>query len=273
LARTRPETEAAWAALPPLEGANRFEGLKPGALKLAETPSGDPILASDVAGRGRVLAFAGDSTWRWWMRGHDAAHRRFWRQVILWLARKDESLEGNVWIKLRQRRFGPGQRVEFEVGAVGPSGEPVEGAAFQVEVVTPEEKTRSVSPVRAEGRTTGTFRDTREPGDYTIRVSAARGDEPLGDAQARFLVFEQDLELDNAAADATVLESLATMTGGEAVPPEELSSLIRRLAEETEGLEVREETKQSLWDTWTTLLLVVSLLGVEWFLRKRWGLV
>jgi hypothetical protein len=256
-----------------LEGANELETPKPGALTLARTPTGEPLLVSHIVGRGRVLAFAGDSTWRWWMRGHDAVHRRFWRQVILWLARKNEAMEGNVWMKLRQRRFGPGQHVEFEVGATDPSGDPVEGATYRIDVAAPGDKSYSVSPVRAEGRTTAKFRETREPGEYAIRVSASRGDEDLGTTEARFVVFEQDLELDNAAADATLLESIATMTGGETVAPEELSSLVRRLAEETEGLEVREETKQSLWDTWTTLVLIVGLLGVEWFLRKRWGLV
>ena len=37
------------------------------------------------------MAFAGDSTWHWWMHGFEAAHKRFWRQIVLWLARKDQA--------------------------------------------------------------------------------------------------------------------------------------------------------------------------------------
>ena len=48
----------------------------------------------------------------------------------------------------------------------------------------------------------GSFRDTQTPGDYAIEVSATHKDQPLGGTRARFLVFQQDLELDNAAADA-----------------------------------------------------------------------
>ena len=51
-----------------------------------------------------MIAFAGDSTWHWTMEGFDDEHKRFWRQVVLWLAHKDETAEGNVWIKLAQRR-------------------------------------------------------------------------------------------------------------------------------------------------------------------------
>ncbi len=97
-----------WNQLPPLDGANRIERseLKPNAQVLAEGDDAQkhPLLIAGQAGEGRVLAFAGDSTWRWQMAGFGEAHRRFWRQIILWLAKKDEHTEGRVWIKLAGRR-------------------------------------------------------------------------------------------------------------------------------------------------------------------------
>ena len=36
---------------------------------------------------------------------------------------------------------------------------------------------------------------------------------------------------------------------------------------------VDEETKAELYDHWLPFVLLVCLLGAEWFLRKRWGLV
>ena len=86
------------------EGANKLEHLKPTAQVLAESQSGEPLLVATEAG-GRIMAFAGDSTWHWWMEGFESQHKRFWRQVILWLARKDETSDGAVWVKLAQRRF------------------------------------------------------------------------------------------------------------------------------------------------------------------------
>jgi hypothetical protein len=55
--------------------------------------------------------------------------------------------------------------------------------------------------------------------------------------------------------------------------PEELPGLIERLSQQTEMLEVQTETKKSLWDTWPLFFAFVALLSVEWFFRKRWGLV
>src|SRR6185437_15484009 len=184
---------AAWEKLPPLEGANRFGGLKPGANLLAETESGQPLLVASNFGAGRVLAFAGDSTWHWWMEGQEAAHKRFWRQVILWLARKDESDEGQVWVKLDQRRHAPGSRVEFTAGAKTPQGEPVVDGTFEAEVVRPDGKRTPITLRRQGDEMRGTFLDAQAAGDYTVVVKAQRTGEPIGAAQARFLVFEQDL--------------------------------------------------------------------------------
>jgi len=275
LAGDAPGSLAVWERLPLLDGANRFrtDAIKPLALILGEAGPGQPLLVAHDFGRGRVMAFAGDTTWHWWMRGHEAAHKRFWRQVVLWLARKDESMEGNVWIKLPGRRFRPGGRVEFSVGAQSPAGGPVDDADYQAEVVLPDGTKRALTVARGPEQMTGSFRAGEIPGDYTIQVTAAKDGEPLGGTRSRFLVVEQDLELDNAAADATMLESLAAMTGGRSLVPEELPDLIERLAQDAESLEVRTETKRPLWDTWTFFLLLVGLLAIEWYLRKRWGLV
>jgi hypothetical protein len=277
------ESLAVWSQLPPLDGANRFrtEAVKRPALVLAEgvgaqsggAGPGQPLLVAGDHNRGRVMAFAGDTTWHWWLRGYEDAHKRFWRQVVLWLARKDESLEGSVRIKLSARRFRAGAPVEFTVETQSPTGGPVEDAEYEAEVVLPDGAKRPLRLVRAQEQMTGSFPATEMPGDYAIRVTAAKDGEPLGTARARFLVVEEDLELDNAAADATMLESLAAMTGGRSLVPEELPDLIDRLARDAEALEVRSETKKPLWDTWGFFLVLVGVLATEWYLRKRWGLV
>src|SRR5262249_46542320 len=84
LAPGEEQNREAWMKLPGLEGANRFRQLKFKAIPLAVSPDGAPLLVAAEPGAGRVLAFAGDSTWHWYMEGFDAEHKRFWRQVILW---------------------------------------------------------------------------------------------------------------------------------------------------------------------------------------------
>jgi uncharacterized membrane protein len=269
-----------WAQLPPLDGANRFErsDLKPNAQVLAEGDDAQkhPLLIAGQAGAGRVLAFAGDSTWRWQMGGFGEAHRRFWRQCVLWLAKKDERTAGQVWIKLASRRVVRGNRVEFQVGAETAQGEPVAGAQFDVSVQSPGGAAEAVRATKSNEGWAATFRDTTKPGDYRILVKAKNGVTELGTAEARFLVPNQDLELDRPAAEPTLMAQLAEMTkpaGGAALAAEELPDLLKRLAAQPPDVKEEVIAKVTYWDTWPFFLAFVGLLGGEWYLRKRWGLV
>ena len=269
--------KAAWEKLPPLEGANLFSDarLKPRASVLADADGKEenPLLVTQTYGKGRVIAFAGDSTWRWWMHGFQSAHKRFWRQIVLWLARKDQESQSNVWVRLDNTRFLPGNRVEFTAGAQSPQSEPITDADFKVEVVKPGEKRAAVVMVGKEDHMTGSFRDTQVPGDYTIEVSASRKGELLGTARAQFTVAEQDLELDNASSDPDAMKGVARASDGDVVRAEMLPQWLDELMKKTDYLEVKQETKKTLWDTWNFFFAVLTILTVEWYLRKRWGLV
>lgn len=268
------KNRTAWAELPPLEGANRFRSLAPLANVLLETGEGRaPLLVAQTPGNGRAMAFAADSTWRWAMQGHDDLHKRFWRQIVLWLAKKDQQNEGNVWLQLAQRRYQPGARVEFTAGVMGSDGEPVTDVALACEVTGPDGAKKPARIGRQDDRYAGTFAEASDAGDYTISVTARRGSETLGTAQSRFLVYESDLELENPAADALLLESLANTTHGTAMDAKGLVSYFERMKSQPPQPLVEVEAKKTPWDTWPYFLTLVGLMTCDWALRKRWGLV
>jgi hypothetical protein len=270
------QNRAAWEKLPPLEGANKFEALKPAARPLADTPDGKPLLVAAEPGNGRVLAFAGDSTWRWFMQGFEREHKRFWRQVILWLAKKDDTDDQKVWLKLAQRHYPPGARIDFTAGARTMEGESIEGAAFTASLVAANGTKRPIPLTRQGNQYVGQLRDVIEPGDYSIAVSASKDGALLGETKGRFVVFEQDLEMENAAARPELMASLAKLTaesGGEAVAPEQLPELLKKIKNEPRDREVATETKFTPWDSPPFFLIIVGLLCAEWYLRKRWGWV
>jgi hypothetical protein len=211
------------------------------------------------------------------MEGFAPEHKRFWRQVILWAARKDELTDGNVWVRLAERRFSRGGRVVFTAGAQSPQGEPLADARFEAEVTLPDGSKQKVNLVRQGDHVSGSFDATQAAGDYAIAVHAADAQgAAVGDARSRFLVFEQDLELDNAVADPTLLASLSAITrqaGGRTLAPEELPALLREIQERPLEMIVEAQTKLTPWDTWPFFLLFLSLISGEWYLRKKWGLV
>jgi hypothetical protein len=274
------EAAAIWNRLPMLDGANKFDPLR---LKdLAEVvavgtdPNASPLLVLSSFGNGRTAAFAVDSTWHWQMEGFGEVHRRFWRQFVLWLAKKDETAGERVWVRLDQRRYQQGSRVEFTLGAEDTQGNLLPAAEYDVQVQLPDGTAETVRATRRGSEAVGSFTGSATPGDYQVLVSARNNGESVGTSAARFTVSDQDVELDQPAAEPTLLASLASLTadaGGQGLAPEELPDLLEKLKARTE--EFTEEVVETitLWDRWPTLLAFAGLLSAEWYLRKRWGLV
>ena len=274
LGKSEQDTRAAWESLPPLEGASRIGRLTPAAKSLAGTPDGQPLLVAREYGAGRVLAFAGDSTWRWVMQGAGEQHRRFWRQMVLWLARQDDSDQDALWVRLAQRRISPGTPLEFDTGLTKPDGTAVADVAMDGTLVAPGGQRRPIRIARQAGGFSGAIVDCAEPGDWTLVVRALKpGDPTPRERSARFTVFRQDLDLANPRANPLIMRQLAEATPGGVRLPEELPAIFAELAARPAAFETREQWSYSPWDKWPMLLVLAGCLCAEWFLRKRWGLV
>jgi uncharacterized membrane protein len=274
------DSAAIWSRLPPLAWANKFSGIEPapGVRVHLQTPQGAPLLVSREYGAGRTLAFAGDSTYRWPLAGFGREHNRFWRQIILWLVKHDDTATDNVWVKLDQRRLNPGTKLAIRAGARTAAGDPLAGARLEAAVIHPGGRREPLSLNADKDE----FRGSLQPsaaGDYAIETTAYEGNRLVGTARAEFLVFDRDVELSTPAADPDLMQSLAAWTrqeGGRAVAPEELPEVIAELAKRPPEYEVR----QTRWklagtsgDAWLMFVLMTGVLTGEWFLRKRWGLV
>lgn len=268
------ESRAVWQALPPLEGANDLGRLVPTAKPLAVTADGRPLLVGREYGDGRVLAFAGDSTWRWAMQGAVEQHRRFWRQLILWLAKQDDAEQDSLWVRLAQRRISPGMSLAFDAGLTRPDGAPVTDVTIEAFAVSPTGQSRPVRIARKGDTFTGTAADFADPGDWKLVVKASRaGDATPRERAARFTVVRQDLELANPRANPLLMRQLAEGTGGGVRLPEELPGIFDEIARRPAAFETTKEWSYGMWDTWPMFLLMAACMSAEWFLRKRFGLV
>lgn len=272
-----------WAKLPPLDGANRFAEVKPGAKVLASDFSPEnqeiPLLIEQTSGRGRIMTLAVDSTWRWQLAGYEEAHKRFWRQLIFWLANRDATLDGTVSLILPQRRFPQEHKIEFQVSARLSNGEmpqPPETNTAQESWIAslewPDGKRQAIPLTPENSLMKGQIPENMPEGDYMLLAAVTHQGQKIGETRCRFQVYRHDLELDHAQAEPELLTSLAQMTGGERVEPANLGKLWKRLAASREELIIERKLELPLWDRWWWLAAILCLLCFEWFLRKHQGL-
>ena len=100
-----------------------------------------------------------------------------------------------------------------------------------------------------------------------------------GEASARFLVYEEDLEMTRRAADHEFLDKLAAAGGGQSRRVEELADFLNHLLQQpadTAG------ARLDLWPEWGTtrrspflvgfFVAFIALVSGEWLLRRRWGM-
>jgi hypothetical protein len=272
--------QQAWRELKPLKGANRFEKLKDRALVLLETTAGQPLLVASQYGNGRVMAMAVDSTYRWYRFDQADQHKRFWRQVVLWLAQKEGLSQSALAIRMDRRRYTAGSRGEFSVSARDDAGNPIDDATFDIQMSTPDGKTIPLTVNRESSDWRGMTPVLESGGQYTVNVTAKRQGTVLKTAKTEFLVRVEDIELSDPAASPEQLEQLASITkefGGRTMVPEQLEDLLKELIEKPNEVIIELETKHQLGDTLFDALALfgalVGLLTVEWYLRKRWRLV
>jgi hypothetical protein len=272
--KTDAESRAAWEALPPLPWANDLGRLTPTARPVAVTADGRPLAVVREYGDGRVLACAADETWRWEMAGAAEQYRRFWRQVVLWLAKQDDEGEERLWVRLAQRRISPGTPLEFSAGVSRGDGSAVTAGTLEATLEGPRQERRTVRLARQGESWGGVIADCTEPGDWRLVVKAARpgAGAPLEKAQ-RFTVFRQDLELASPRANPLLMRQLAEATPGGVRQPEELAAIFTEIADRPAAFETQEQWSYTPWDKWPMFLLLAACMIAEWVLRKRWGLV
>jgi uncharacterized membrane protein len=275
LAPTPEESRKLWESLPPMSGTNRFGKAKPLATVLATIQgSEEPLMMSMETGSGRVLAFGGE-TWNWYRADERGllAHRRFWRQAILWAARKEDKGENEVKLKLDSRRVAVGQKLDMTATARDPKREPIHDVQYETTV------TRLVPAEGAKHESVDLFGQDEAKGFYTatgteqylVETIGKKNGQLVGKDSARFDVYDDDREFETPAADRHLLRQIAEITAGKSVTPEELSKTLASL--DTTATERVSLTEKRIWDNWYFFLIFATLLSLEWWLRKRKGWV
>lgn len=261
--------------------------------------TGDPLLVSIDINKARVLAFGASNTWVWTQPGLDPAtlrtatdlHARFWKQTILWLAHQDE-VEGNVYARPEFRRLVANGKQTVRMGMRDKRGDEIAEAEFRYQVIREGEAPDETKAKRADRDPQGGARvsyDARQPGEYKVvvwgRGKDAAGEEITGDARPRYVVFpEVSDEMLQPAADPALLVLLENTANGTALDVARRADRLPNFLEEMKAHPPKTSSpKPKPYPEWrrdkqkwflpAMLALFVAVLGLEWGLRRAWGMV
>jgi hypothetical protein len=277
LAATPPENETVWSRLPaprwiapaePLAGTETLLHATQG----ARTAS--PIVFRRQ-GAGRVLYLGFDESWRWRYEVADRYHVKFWNQVARWIMDAPyPAADKFVSLDSGPLTYATGDSAELRVQVRDADGRLLPQAKVEAQLFSEGRRVATV-PLTGDEGGSGVYRARTEPladGRYEVRVRVDGLPEDEMKARTTFVVEPRDNgERVELAANEPLLRELAANSGGEYLREEDAGTLRERLAPLSRGKVIESETP--LWPTWGWLSAVILLLAVEWFLRKRAGML
>ena len=271
---------ARWDSLPVLTSVNRLGGLRPGATALLTGRSGEgreaeelPVLAFQRYGRGMGIVLGVQDTWLWRMHAsiplEDATHATLWRQMARWLV---EGVPDQVEVATVPARVAPGEPVEIRARVVDSTFTPVSQGVVVARLTTPTGALVDVPLERsptADGTFTGRYVPT-ERGAHAVSATARFGRDSLLSVAGALLADDKGADVEQAELRTGLLRQVANETGGKYYPLSEASGLSEDVNYTESGVTQRDA--HDLWDMPIVFLLLVTLLGAEWFYRRRRGL-
>jgi uncharacterized membrane protein len=238
--------------------------------------SGDsPWLVTRLFGAGRVFYLSSDQTWRWRYKVADRFHARFWNQLLAAVMQPPYSASDDyVALGTDKIEYEPGASSTIRVRLQDNSGNPVGDATVDALLVANDQVVGTV-PLLIDDPARGTYRGQTPPletGAYSVRVRASGFDANALQATTPIWVGTQDtIELNQVALDKESLVQVTAAAGGMYLHESSANEILEALRPLSSGSVI--ETDILVWQSFYWFWAVLLLLGVEWWMRKRAGLV
>jgi hypothetical protein len=271
-----------WPALPPIHRTLHRYAVRPGSETvlthgIQNAPLDEPLLVLRSAAGVRSAALLGYGIWRWRMLGRggvdgEAVYDGFVLNMIEWLTADAD--QERVRITATKEQYHTGEAIEFVGEVYDEQYRPLPNAEVRVAVRSGERTYEGILSPRGHGRYEGRINPLPE-GEYEYEGRAEFGNAAVGSDDGRFLVSELNLEYRDTRMNIQALRRIADGTGGAWVHPDETEKLADLLLE-IDAYEARVETAVSdyqMWNLPAALAALVALFSLEWFLRKRNGML
>lgn len=276
-----------WNSLPPIFRTELFAEAVPGASVLSRIKVGtmsidEPLIIKRDVGLSRSLAILGHGIYRWKLLGQGPAASRgastvdvlqtFAGNSVKWLSVRDD--ERRVRIRSTHEAYVAGESIGFSATVMDESFSTVDDAQVRV-VIEGGASPRTIELATAgSGRYSATI-GALAPGRYSYNGSASSKGQVIGRDQGTFVVSDVGLEEQTTSMNASLLKLLAQRTGGTFSTADSVEALVDALLRDPRLRPVvrTNERELALHHLPWIVAIALTAFALEWFLRKRKGLV
>ena len=280
LETTTESNQKSWQELPTPKSIRQFE-LEPGAEVLLEGVDQNDdskaysLIATKLFGQGRVVYLGFDETWRWRYNVADLVHQRFWNQLASWTMRAPFATNDTfASLDSGLRMISTDEQVTVRAKLKQDDSLPLEDAVVQAILSRNGERFAAI-PLVQDRDARGFYSATIGPltkGQYRVQLEAVGVPKEALVVQTEFIVQPPvEVETQALACNVGVLTQTAESTGGVFAMLEDAESITERLKQYRTGKTIDSQTM--LWQSYPWFATIMSLLALEWYLRKRAGLI
>ena len=234
-----------------------------------------PWLVTRLFGAGRVFYFSAAQSWRWRYKVADRFHGRFWNQLLAAVMQPPYSASDQyVAIGSDKIEYSPGAAATIRARLHDTAGKPVGDATVDALLIADNRVVATV-PLSVEDPARGTYQGRTGPltaGAYRIRIRASGFDESALQASTPIWVGSvESVEKRRVGLDKNALTQISEAAGGVYVHESSADKLLEQIKPLSSGRVI--ESDILMWQSFWWFWVIIALLAVEWWLRKRAGLV
>ena len=271
-----------WNQLPPLFRTEtifekKAESEVLATLKINNIPFNYPLILTRKVYKQKSLAITGYGIWRWKLLAEGLGGRADFLKIftgnsVRWLTTREEDKKFKVITS--KEIYSSGESVEFMAELYDDTYQPIDNATVKVTVQKGEESYETLMNALGTGRYSVNIEGLGE-GDYKFTGSALSGETKLGEDNGRFSIGESNLEFNNLRMNAELLKQVAFKTGGDFFTINDYHKIIEKIRNDKNFVptEVTHKSEFQLWNIYYTLALIILLLALEWFIRKKSGMM
>jgi len=236
---------------------------------LNSNSSGQPVLIAHQARGRKGVLMLGSGFWRWhFLFSEDKDFKNSWQSILKNLIRwlDTGTVDKNVILTAGKNKYQVGDNIFLNTQVYDGSFNTVNDGLIRTTISGPSVQFEIESNFEENGRYEGSFVPL-SPGRYNIKSEAWRNSIHLGVDEIELVVTTVNREFLNTKQNHRFLKRLAEKTGGKYFDEKDTGDIINYINLKPEIK--RESETVELWNRLPFLLIIIFLLCLEWFIRKR----